>query len=258
VTRQTWIIAGALAALVTITLLVLKARVDAELVRAAHTEALEARAAADANIRTNLALTSELVGLRQRADELQQQIEQATQARLGFEQQMRAELESRDVTISELQGRLTVSILDRVLFDSGEARLKAEGQAVLLKIGQVFSRYPNRQIQVIGHTDNVPIRGRTPEGFTDNWALSAGRATAAVRYLRDSAGVDPKRLSAVGCGEFRPVADNATAEGRALNRRIAVVLLPEEIAPADPARSEASVPTNRVQAVDSQPVPTEP
>lgn len=164
-----------------------------------------------------------------------------------MEAEFRAALNSKDVTISELQGRLTVDILDRVLFDSGEAVLKPEGETVLAKVAQLLAQYPKRQLQVIGHTDNVPVRSRTAGGFIDNWSLSIGRALAAVRFLENRAGVDPRRLAAVGCGEFRPLADNATAEGRARNRRIAVVVLPEEISDLSettkPAPPPAPTPT---------------
>lgn len=199
----------------------------------------------------------------ERIAELEAAMTEATQKRSGLEDQMRQEVQSRDVTISELRGRLTVDILDRVLFDSGESRLKPGGEAILARVAQVLSRFPGRALQVVGHTDNVPIRNRTPDGFTDNWALSAGRAVAAVRFLVDTAGVDPRRLTAVGCGEFYPIASNDAPEGRARNRRIAIVVLPEELAatdfpkpkpapepaldPAPPAASEANAESKAVE-----------
>ena len=139
------------------------------------------------------------------------------------------DLESKDVTISKLQGKLTVNILDRVLFDSGEAILKPDGEAVLQKIAALLAAHPTLKIHVIGHTDNVPIRSR----FASNWELSTARALAAVHFLTEKAGVDPRRVGAVGYGEYRPIADNSTAEGRAKNRRIAITILPDELAAAD-------------------------
>ena len=126
-----------------------------------------------------------------------------------------------------------MNILDRVMFDSREAALKPEGQKVLLKVAKVLAKVPNRVVQVIGHTDHVPIRDHTPDGFTENWVLSAGRTVAAVRFLAERAGMDQKHLSAVGSGEFKPLADNLPPEGRAKNRRIAVVVLPEELVGTD-------------------------
>lgn len=242
--RSTWVFAAILSILVVASIGVLQLRTASRARSRAEAEAEAARAALAAAVSTNSALVSDLEAARQRAAELEEAVAQVEKAQQGLEQQLRSELESRDITISELQGRLTVNILDRVLFDSGEARLKPEGEAVLRKVADVLTRHPKRAVQVVGHTDNAPIRGRTAEGFTDNWALSAGRAVSAVRFLSGSAGVDPQRLSAVGCGEFRPLAPNDTAEGRSRNRRIAVVVLPEEFGAPDvrPAAPPAGAP----------------
>ena len=174
-----------------------------------------------------------IVGLRARVAELEKEKEMAVQMARGLEDQMRAELESKDVTISKLQGKLTVNILDRILFDSGEAVLKSDGEAVLRKIAAILAQHPELKIHVIGHTDNVPIRPGAKTKYASNWELSTARALAAVRFLTEQAGVAPQRLGAVGYGEFRPIADNATAEGRARNRRIAVTILADELAGAD-------------------------
>jgi chemotaxis protein MotB len=176
-----------------------------------------------------------------RISELQAERDQAVQTHKGLEEEMRAELESKDVTISQLQGKLTVNILDRILFDSGEAVLKSGGETVLQKIAGILAQHPTLKIHVIGHTDNVPIRASTRTRFTSNWELSTARALAAVRFLTEKAGVDPHRVGAVGYGEFRPIADNSTAEGRARNRRIAITILGDELAGAD---TVVSVKTN--------------
>ncbi len=173
--------------------------------------------------------------VRLRAEALAQEVSAVTSNQQKLEAEMRSALQTRDVAISELQGKLTVNILDRILFDSGEATLKPEGMQVLDEVAKVLARFESRQVQVFGHTDNVPIRLR----FASNWELSTARAVAAVRYLTEKAGVDPKRLSAVGCGEFQPIADNATAEGRAKNRRIALVVLPDQFVPTDVDRTAA-------------------
>lgn len=161
---------------------------------------------------------------------------------------MRADLESKDVTISKLQGKLTVNILDRVMFDSGESVLKPDGELVLRKIAAILVEHPELKIHVIGHTDNVPIRSR----FPSNWELSTARALAAVHFLTEKAGVPPDRLGAVGYGEFRPIADNSTPEGRAKNRRIAITILPLELAGSDASQP---VQTNAVGNARSEVVP---
>lgn len=209
--------------------------------------------------KTALATSAErleaITKLRERVVELEKEKEMAVQSARGLEEQMRAELESKDVTISKLQGKLTVNILDRILFDSGEAVLKPDGETVLNKIAAILAQHPELKIHVIGHTDNVPIRASARSRFAGNWELSTARALAAVRYLTEHTGVEPQRLGAVGYGEFRPMADNATAEGRARNRRIAVTILADELAGADtvPA-APASVTTNALpSAVETRP-----
>jgi chemotaxis protein MotB len=181
-----------------------------------------------------------IAALQTQVADLEKAKDMAGQMAKGLEDEMRAGLQSRDVTISNLQGKLTVSILDRVMFDSGEAVLQPDGEAVLRKIAGILAGHPELKIQVIGHTDNVPIHTR----FASNWELSTARALAAVHFLTEKAGVDPRRLGAVGYGEYRPLADNSTPEGRARNRRIAITILPDELSGADavpPAKPNAAV-----------------
>ncbi|HWQ93171.1 MAG TPA: flagellar motor protein MotB, partial [Clostridia bacterium] len=155
---------------------------------------------------------------------------------------------------SKLQGKLTVTIVDRVMFDSGEAILKPDGQAVMQKIAGLLAAHPELKIHVIGHTDNVPIRQSVQSRFASNWELSAARALAAVHFLIDKAGVDPRRLGALGYGEFRPIADNATPDGRAKNRRIVVTILADELVSAEGALTATEpVSTNSIPAVAPDP-----
>ena len=203
---------------------------EVEKVRAELTQAQAAAAKAQAEAAD---LKGKLAEGQARIQELQKEKDAAVQTHQSLEDEMRQALESKDVTISQLQGKLTVNILDRVLFDSGEAELKPAGAAVLKKVAAILASHPNLKIHVIGHTDNVPIRANARSRFPSNWELSTARATAAVRFMTENAGVDPRRLGAVGYGEFRPVADNTTPEGRAQNRRIAITILSEELAGAD-------------------------
>ena len=191
------------------------------------------RTAAEASRAEAARLNEKLNEAQTRTDQLQNERDTALQTHKSLEEEMRAALESKDVTISQLQGKLTVNILDRVLFDSGEADLKQDGETVLRKVAVFLSQHPNLKIHVIGHTDNVPIRAGARGRYASNWELSASRATAAVRFLTEKAVVDPRRLGAVAYGEFRPIADNSTSEGRAKNRRIAISILSEEMAGAD-------------------------
>jgi chemotaxis protein MotB len=231
--KETWIIGSILTVALLLALLGFNAYERKQEVERAHAELEQLRAAAAQDKGLAAELKDKLAESQARIDELQKENERAVQGHKSLEDEMRSALESKDVTISQLQGKLTVNILDRVLFDSGEAELKPDGEAILRKVVEVLAQHPRVSLHVIGHTDNVPIRAGARSRFPSNWELSTARATAAVRFLSEKAGVDPRRLGAVGYGEFRPVADNATAEGRARNRRIAITVLSEELAGAD-------------------------
>jgi chemotaxis protein MotB len=205
-------------------------RAEVEGLRAKLNESADALAAARALIQTN---QDQIAALQSQIADLQNDKQTAAQMANGLEDEMRKDLESKDVTISKLQGKLTVNILDRIMFDSGEAVLKPAGAAVMQKIADLLAKHPDIKIHVIGHTDNVPIRPSAHSRFASNWELSTARALAAVHCLTERMGVDPRRLGAVGYGEYRPIADNATPEGRARNRRIAITILPDELAGAD-------------------------
>jgi chemotaxis protein MotB len=231
--KETWIIASVLTAVLLLGLLGFASwekKREVEKVRAELSEAQAAAARKQAEVSE---LKDKLAESQSHIQELQKEKDTVVQTHQSLEDEMRAALESKDVTISQLQGKLTVNILDRVLFDSGEADLKPAGAAVLRKVATILASHPNLKIHVIGHTDNVPIRAGARKQFPSNWELSTARATAAVRFLTEIAGVDPRRLGAVGYGEFRPVADNTSPEGRARNRRIAITILSEELAGAD-------------------------
>ena len=166
---------------------------------------------------------------------LQQQLEvelQAREARLAEVQstydelvgKLEQEIERGEVRISELKGKLTVNVVDKILFDSGKAALKTAGIKVLQQIGDILNSAVDKNIQVEGHTDNVPISGGLAAKYPSNWELSTARATTVLHFLQDKVGVSGERLSAVGYGEYQPISSNATAKGRAENRRIQIVL----------------------------------
>jgi len=235
--KSTWIVPSILSALLILGALGWTAWKRGSELSAAQAALEEARQAAEQNAAQAAATKADLDAAKANLTELTEKLTEAekemaatAKTRNTLEEEMRAALQSKDIAISQLQGRLTVNILDHVLFDSGETALKPEGQEILRRLAAVLAAHTNRAIHVIGHTDNVPIRATARSRFPSNWELSAARATAAVRFLHEQAGVNPRQLGALGYGEFHPVADNATPEGRAKNRRIAVVILPEELA----------------------------
>jgi len=141
---------------------------------------------------------------------------------------LKSEIAAGEIKITQLQGRLTVNLVDRILFDSGKAEVKNAGKAVLDKLGGILNTVADKNIRIEGHTDDKPITGELLAKYPSNWELSTARATAVARYLQDRAKVDPARLVAAGYGEFKPVASNETPESRALNRRIEIVLVPRD------------------------------
>jgi chemotaxis protein MotB len=142
--------------------------------------------------------------------------------------ELEARVSSGDVTLSKKGDRIYVTLPEKIMFDSGSAEIKEEGVKVLEQIAEVLNEYEDHDIIVEGHTDNMPIGPSLQKIYPTNWNLAAIRAVNVVRYL-EYLGIDPKRLSAASYGEHHPVADNSTEEGRALNRRIEIVLIPARI-----------------------------
>ncbi len=142
-------------------------------------------------------------------------------------QEMKGEIAQGQVAITELKGKLTVDVLDKILFASGEAQVKPEGLAVLQRVIDILKNVKDKAIRIEGHTDNVKIGGALARKYATNWELSAARAINVTRYLQKQ-GIDPALLASVAYGEYKPVADNSTSEGRAKNRRIAIILQPKD------------------------------
>jgi chemotaxis protein MotB len=138
-------------------------------------------------------------------------------------EELEREVEAGKIEIHELRGQLQVRALESILFDSGSAALKPGGAEVLRKVAIQLARLEAHTIRVEGHTDDVPIR---TERFPSNWELSVARAAGVVRAL-ERAGVRSERLSAQGFGPYKPIESNAEPAGRARNRRIEIVLVPE-------------------------------
>jgi len=153
-------------------------------------------------------------------------VQQQSDAFREIQDAMKAELTNKQVAIQELEGKLTLTMVESILFDSGKTEIKPEGVATLNKVAEVLKGINDKDIVIAGHTDNVPISGKLSKTFPSNWELSSARATSVVKLLLE-AGVNPQNLSVAGYAEFHPVADNSTPEGRAKNRRMEIVLSPK-------------------------------
>ena len=130
----------------------------------------------------------------------------------------------QDIEIKVEKGVVFISISDKMLFKTGSYDVQDNAKTVLGKVAQVLNNQPNIEFMVEGHTDNVPIKNNC---IQDNWDLSVKRATSVVRILQNQFNIDPKRMTAGGRGEYIPLQDNATAEGKSANRRTRIVILPQ-------------------------------
>ncbi len=128
-----------------------------------------------------------------------------------------------ELTVEMKNGKVYVSLSDKLLFKSGDANVQSQGKDALRKVAEVLNKNQDVSIAIEGHTDNVPVKTAR---YQDNWDLSAARATNVVRLLTNEYGMDPLRVTASGKGEFAPIADNSTTEGKAKNRRTEIVLSP--------------------------------
>jgi chemotaxis protein MotB len=155
-----------------------------------------------------------------------EQLEKATQTYQDLQKKLEKEISEGKVQLTEMKNRLTMTMVDKIIFPSGSVEISKEGKAVLDKVVSILKDVKDKRIQVEGHTDNVQIVSDLKKRFPTNWELSTARATEVVRYLQETGGLDPTLLAATGYGEYQPVAPNDTDEGKHKNRRIEIVLLP--------------------------------
>jgi chemotaxis protein MotB len=157
----------------------------------------------------------------------EEQVEKVSSTYESLLEKMKVEIAQGQVTIKELKGKLSVNMVDAILFDSGRAEVKKGGISVLQKVVSILKDIHDKSIRIEGYTDNVPISSSLAKRYPTNWELSAARALNVTRFLQEQ-GIDPALLSAVAHGEYDPIADNATPEGRAKNRRIEINLVERE------------------------------
>jgi chemotaxis protein MotB len=181
-------------------------------------------------------LTQAMTDATTRLDELRKQkaaAEARAQTFRNLIAKLRSMIDSGQLKVAIRGGRMLIALPNDILFDSGQTAVKPDGKAALAKVAQVLATVGDRDFLVAGHTDNVPIRTAL---FPSNWELSTRRAVEVVHILV-AQGMNPKVLAAAGYGEFDPAAANDTAEHRAQNRRIEIVLQPNlsDLPPLDDA-----------------------
>lgn len=173
-----------------------------------------------------------------------------------LESTLAAEIKRKEIAMRREPDGLVISLREVGFFESGSAEMKAASEPAFDRIAGLL-RARNCRVRIEGHTDNVPIHNAQ---FSSNWELSTSRATEIVRMLIVRNGYGPDRLSAAGYAEFHPVASNATAEGRGMNRRVDIVVLGEDSAvqsaPEQNGSHEAESPRQRVESGSPTPAET--
>lgn len=135
--------------------------------------------------------------------------------------------DGKGLTVHEKDGKVYVSMENKLLFQTGSWSVNAEGRTAVVEVGKVLAQNPDLSILIEGHTDDDKITGSLGGGIENNWDLSTKRATAIVNILSENKGVNKQNLTAAGRGEFAPLMSNDTPEGKAKNRRIEIILTPK-------------------------------
>ena len=170
-------------------------------------------------LRLDLGLTQAMIR------EKENTISELDKTRREIETSLKEQIAQKDVKIEEIEGKLRVTFVDKILFDSGSTKIKDRGKEVLLTLVESFGADTDKTIVVEGHTDDVVIGYPLRERFPSNWELSTARAASVVRFLQEKANISPERLTASGFSFYRPVAPNDT-DTRSQNRRIEIILVP--------------------------------
>jgi chemotaxis protein MotB len=162
---------------------------------------------------------------KQKIDELAQQLDDLAQAKKLLEERLGQEITDKQVKLQMMEKGLVITVVGDLVFDSGKAKIRQEAYPLLDKVATVLKdNMAGFTIGIEGYTDNVPIRH---SGWKSNWELSTARSLSVLHFLVNEKGISPERLSAIGFGEYRPVASNDTREGRKLNRRVEIVIQPK-------------------------------
>jgi len=143
-----------------------------------------------------------------------------------IETSLKDQIVKQEIEVVNMEDKLKVIFIDKILFDSGSSNINTSGKKLLLRMAGFLRDNKKQNIMIEGHTDNVPLKARLKKRFDSNWELSTARAASIARFLQKKGGLDPKRLSACGYSSYRPVAPNNTKKGRRQNRRIEIILIP--------------------------------
>jgi len=137
---------------------------------------------------------------------------------------LKEQIANQQIKIEEIEGKLKLTFIDKILFNSGSTKINEKGKEILLSFAESIREDRDHNILVEGHTDDVDVGSALKSKFPSNWELSTARSSAVVRFLQEDGSIEPERLSAIGFSYFKPVAPNDDEEGRSQNRRIEIIL----------------------------------
>lgn len=159
-----------------------------------------------------------------RIESLKSQVSELELAQMALRDKLSQEIADKQVSLRMAEKGLVITFVAEVLYGSGKAVLREQSFSILDKVVEILQdKVPDNNIGIEGHTDNDPIKHSR---WNSNWELASHRALSVLHYLQSN-GIQPERLSAIGYGEYQPIADNATKAGRQLNRRVEIVILPK-------------------------------
>lgn len=144
--------------------------------------------------------------------------------RKKIEESLKEQIANQQIKIEDIEGKLKLTFVDKILFNSGSTKINEKGKEILITFAESIKEDKDHNILVEGHTDNVGVGPILKSRFPSNWELSTARSSAVVRFLQEEGGIEPERLSAIGFSYYKPVASNDDEEGRSQNRRIEIIL----------------------------------
>ncbi|MDD4909799.1 MAG: OmpA family protein [Candidatus Omnitrophica bacterium] len=186
----------------------------------------------------------------EKIERLEDQLDELAKIRSLLEDRLKQEIKDKQVKLEMAEKGLVITFVADILFDSGKAKLRQESYPVLNKVATVLEEnVPENNIGIEGHTDNQPIKY---SGWKSNWELSTARALSVLHFLVDDRGILPERVSAIGYGEFNPVASNDIKEGRQANRRVEIVILPKVTKVSAPAAKSGGAKAKQEEMLEPQ------
>jgi chemotaxis protein MotB len=192
---------------------------------------LEARSAAEETVQrqaeTIAALQSQLADAQHRKGKTEAEAQAIAAAYADLKNRLQEEINSQDAVVAGNREAFSVTFVNRILFDSGNATISKEGRAILDEVVQALAAIQDKTIRIVGHTDNIPIAAHARHIYPSNWELSATRAAAVVRHIQETGGINPAGMELVGRSHYQPFGPNDTDQARARNRRVEIVVAPK-------------------------------